>query len=200
MLNFPPQDLLFARIFAENRFAKVGNETYSGNIKAVLSELTEQIETQDLVSKYQNSMPCAPYPAYKDSEVADIKHKWLWQVFHRLRALPSPTKKQTRFDSIRQRFSSFLKPSDILITETGCSQAGMVEAHLPSGIQMFTQAIFGSIGYAPGAAVGASFAGKELSDKGEERKRLVLVEGDGSLQLTAQAVSVLLRGGLVPIM
>lgn len=185
---------------------KIGNEAYPGNIKALLLELIEQVKTQNLVTKYENGMPCTPYPAYKESETEDIKHKWLWQVILRLSSLPNTISvflKTTKSNSMKQRFSNFLKPSDILVTETGCSQAGMVEARLPSGLKMFTQAIFGSIGYAPGAAVGASFGGKELnelSEKGEGHKRLVLVEGDGSLQLTAQAFSVLLRGGLIPVM
>jgi len=67
--------------------------------------------------------------------------------------------------------------------------------HLPTGLAMYTQVIFGSIGYATGSAVGASIAAKEADPS---RKRLVLVTGDGSLQLTVQAFSILVRAGLTP--
>lgn len=73
----------------------------------------------------------------------------------------------------------------------------MNEAQLPKAAGMFTQAIFGSIGYATGAAVGATMAAKELDTP---YKRLILITGDGSLQLTAQAFTILQRHGITPIM
>lgn len=61
---------------------------------------------------------------------------------------------------------------------------------------MFTQTVFGSIGYVTGAAVGAFVAGKESGSV----KRPVLVTGEGSLQLTVQAFSDLLRHKVNPTM
>lgn len=61
-----------------------------------------------------------------------------------------------------------------------------------SGVRMFNQTVFGSIGYATGAALGAFFAGKEDGSI----KRGILVTGEGSLQLTVQTFSDLLRHGL----
>lgn len=55
--------------------------------------------------------------------------------------------------------------------------------------------MYGSIGYAAGAAVGASIAAKETG----RFRRLVLVTGDGSLQLTVQAFSILNRHGITPV-
>lgn len=57
---------------------------------------------------------------------------------------------------------------------------------------MYNQTVFGSIGYATGAAVGTFVAGKEDGSI----RRGVLVTGEGSLQLTVQAFSDLLRHGL----
>jgi pyruvate decarboxylase len=54
---------------------------------------------------------------------------------------------------------------------------------------MFNQTVFGSIGFATGAAVGAFVAGKELGTI----KRGILVTGEGSLQRTVQAFSDLIR-------
>jgi pyruvate decarboxylase len=73
----------------------------------------------------------------------------------------------------------------------------MNEAWLPDSVGMFTQAIFGSIGFASGAAVGAAIAAKEVDIP---YKRMILVTGDGSLQLTIQAFSILQRHGITPIM
>lgn len=61
---------------------------------------------------------------------------------------------------------------------------------------MFNQTVYGSIGYATGAAVGAFQALKE----GSPYKRGVLVTGEGSLQLTVQAFADMLRFDLKPIM
>lgn len=61
-----------------------------------------------------------------------------------------------------------------------------------SGVRMFNQTVFGSIGYATGAALGAFIAGKEDGSI----KRGILVTGEGSLQLTVQTFSDLLRHGL----
>ena len=83
------------------------------------------------------------------------------------------------------------------MTETGCSQAGMNEAWYPENVHMFTQTIFGSIGFATGAAVGAAIAAKEVNPP---YKRFILVTGDGSLQLTVQGFSMLQRYGVTPIM
>jgi pyruvate decarboxylase len=58
-----------------------------------------------------------------------------------------------------------------------------------SGVRMFNQTVFGSIGYATGAALGAFIAGKEDGSI----KRGILVTGEGSLQLTVQTFSDLLR-------
>ena len=54
---------------------------------------------------------------------------------------------------------------------------------------MYNQTVFGSIGYATGAALGSFVAGKEDGSI----KRGILVTGDGSLQLTVQTFSDLLR-------
>lgn len=62
---------------------------------------------------------------------------------------------------------------------------------------MFSQILWGSIGYASGAAVGAFTAAKEQTGR---FKRHILITGDGSAQMTIQAVGDLVRLGLDPIM
>jgi pyruvate decarboxylase len=60
---------------------------------------------------------------------------------------------------------------------------------------MYTQTVFGSIGFATGSAVGAFVAGKELG----LFKRNILITGEGSLQLTVQAFADLIRHEVNPI-
>lgn len=82
----------------------------------------------------------------------------------------------------------------MIVAETGTSQVGAVATKVPKGAYYWTQAVWGSIGYAIGGAVGAAIAGKELGDY----KRMIVFTGEGSLQLTVQAMSILTRHGVVP--
>jgi pyruvate decarboxylase len=93
-----------------------------------------------------------------------------------------------------QRLSSFVKPGDLIVAETGTSQVGAVATSIPKGAYYWTQAVWGSIGYAIGGAVGAAIAGKELG----HYKRIIVLTGEGSLQLTVQAISILNRHCVVP--
>jgi pyruvate decarboxylase len=60
---------------------------------------------------------------------------------------------------------------------------------------MYNQTVFGSIGYATGAAAGAFQAIRE----NKHYKRCILVTGEGSLHLTVQAFADMLKLGLNPI-
>ena len=53
---------------------------------------------------------------------------------------------------------SFLQPGDLVVTETGTAQVGFTVTRLPNGAKHWTQTLYSSIGYAAGAAVGASVA------------------------------------------
>jgi indolepyruvate decarboxylase len=87
------------------------------------------------------------------------------------------------------RWANFIKPNDILITETGSSVFGLAFAVLPNG-EVYNQTLWGSIGYATPAAFGASVAAPD--------RRAVLITGEGSHQLTAQEISQFGRRGLSP--
>jgi indolepyruvate decarboxylase len=89
------------------------------------------------------------------------------------------------------RWEHFLKPQDILITETGTSSMGMAFAQMPAGSVFHNQALWGSIGWATPAAFGAALAAPH--------RRTVLITGEGSHQLTAQEVGQFARYGLKPI-
>lgn len=89
------------------------------------------------------------------------------------------------------RLEKFFKPNDIIIAETGTSSMGLGFALLPEGAQFHNQTLWGSIGWATPASFGAALAAPE--------KRVILITGEGSHQLTAQEISQFVRFGLKPI-
>lgn len=95
-----------------------------------------------------------------------------------------------------QALGSLFQPGDLIIGETGTSAFGLAGSKLPKDTFMFNQTVYGSIGYATGASVGAFQAMKENA----KYKRGILVTGEGSLHLTVQAFADLLRFELKPIM
>jgi pyruvate decarboxylase len=115
-----------------------------------------------------------PKPVYeipkKDSSPV-ITHAWLWP-----------------------QLGPWLRSNDIVVTETGTSNFGILETHFPNGVRAVNQYLWGSIGYATPATQGAVLAGRENA-----LGRTILWTGDGSFQLTAQAVSTMLRNDLAPI-
>jgi pyruvate decarboxylase len=89
----------------------------------------------------------------------------------------------------------FFRPGDFAIAETGTSAYGIAASKLPSGANMFNQTVFGSIGFATGAATGAF---QSIREQGNY-KRCILVTGEGSLQLTVQTFADMLKLRLNPI-
>ncbi len=76
-------------------------------------------------------------------------------------------------DDLFPRWEKFLKPGDILIAETGTVALGLAFARLPRGAIFENQTLWGSIGWATPAAVGAAFAAGAA-------RRVVLITGEGS--------------------
>jgi indolepyruvate decarboxylase len=93
--------------------------------------------------------------------------------------------------SLYPRWANFLKDNDILIAETGTVSMGLGFAKMPGGATFHNQTLWGSIGWATPASFGAAVAAPE--------KRVVLITGDGSHQLTVQEISQFGRLGLKPV-
>ncbi|KAL4924307.1 alpha-keto acid decarboxylase family protein [Aspergillus undulatus] len=91
-------------------------------------------------------------------------------------------------------FGQWLQDNDIVITETGTANFGIWDTCLPAGATAISQVLWGSIGYSVGACQGAALAAKEQGNR-----RTVLWVGDGSLQLTLQEISTMIRNNLNPI-
>jgi indolepyruvate decarboxylase len=89
------------------------------------------------------------------------------------------------------RWGDFLRPDDIVVAETGTASMGLAFARLPRGAGFYNQTLWGSIGWATPAALGAAVAAP--------KRRVVLVTGDGAHQFTAQEISQFDRLGLKPI-
>jgi pyruvate decarboxylase len=139
-------------------------------MKGVLRTLTEKLDASKVTSvlpKTQNGI----ITSVKDTET--ITHDWLWP-----------------------KLGDFLKPRDIVVTETGTSNFGIISTKFPQGVTALNQVLWGSIGWSVGACQGAALAAKDANDD----RRTILFVGDGSIQLTAQEISTMIRQGLKPIM
>lgn len=109
----------------------------------------------------------------KAKEAGVITHDWFWP-----------------------RVSDFLKKRDIVVTETGTANFGILGTSFPPEVVALNQVLWGSIGWSVGACQGASLAAKDAKDD----RRTILFVGDGSIQLTVQEISTMIRHGLKPIM
>ncbi len=88
-------------------------------------------------------------------------------------------------EALYSYWANFLKENDILITETGTAAFGLGTALMPKGSSFNNQSLWGSIGWATPAAFGAAIAAPN--------RRVVLITGEGSHQLTAQEISQFAR-------
>src|SRR5262249_2392480 len=85
----------------------------------------------------------------------------------------------------------FLRPGDVIVVEDGTSSAGFGRLTLPDDATHISGAfVWCSIGYAPAALLGAILA--------SPGRRHILLTGDGSLQLTVQEISTIMRHDLKP--
>ncbi|EGV63437.1 Pyruvate decarboxylase 1 [Yamadazyma tenuis] len=107
-------------------------------------------------------------PASRDSR---LTQEWLWT-----------------------RVSSWFKEGDIIITETGTSAFGIVQSKFPNNTVGISQVLWGSIGFTVGATLGAVMAAEEI----DPNKRVILFVGDGSLQLTVQEISTMVKWNTNP--
>lgn len=140
------------------------------NMKGVLRKVIQKLGTV-------NASPVPPLNNHvpdseKNSKDQTISHAWLW-----------PTVGQ------------WLKENDIVITETGTANFGIWETRFPPKLTAISQVLWGSIGYSVGACQGAAAAAKE-----QNNRRTILFVGDGSIQLTLQEMSTMIRNKLNPIM
>lgn len=107
-----------------------------------------------------------------DRESTSITQSWIWT-----------------------RFGEVCRPGDVLIGESGTAQFGLPDAYLAENVMYLTQVYYGSIGYSVPACLGAAVALRDRNRYG----RVILVVGDGSLQLTVQEIGTMIKLGLKSI-
>lgn len=147
----------------------------------ILSKLLEKLDVSKLVTP-RPSPP--PYVLKKNSES------------------PAPL----ALSDIVEEVSKLIKPGDVVIPEVGTIQFAAADFKFPTNIKHITQVFYSSIGFSLPAAVGAAFAQRELlkdlqhsgqvSGHKFSSGRVVLVEGDGSSQMTIQELGTMVRYGL----
>jgi pyruvate decarboxylase len=101
---------------------------------------------------------------------------------------------------IWKRIGQFCRPGDIVIAESGTAQFGFPDARFPADVTYVTQLYYGSIGYSVPCCLGAALAQTEGRDSNNTSGRIILVVGDGSLQLTVQEIGTIIRWKLKPIL
>jgi len=95
-------------------------------------------------------------------------------------------------DAYWKTIHGFLRPGDVIVVEDGASSNGMGRLTLPDDTTYITGAyVWCSIGYATGALLGASLAAPG--------RRHILLTGEGSLQMTVQELSTVMRCDLKPL-
>ncbi|KUJ13706.1 putative pyruvate decarboxylase [Mollisia scopiformis] len=147
-------------------YVKFAGVRYDVKMKYVLEALLSNLSSEPLSTK-SHTLSWTPYAA-PSSRPSHLTQDYLWATL-----------------------GPYFRSNDLVIAETGTSAFGIPSSSIQHGdnIKMFNQTIFGSIGFATAAAVGAFVAGKENGSV----ERGILVTGEGSLQLTVQAFSDLLR-------
>ena len=89
------------------------------------------------------------------------------------------------------RLQRFLRPNDVLVSDTGTCLLKLNAIRLPAGVSMESQTLWSSIGWGTPATLGCAIA--------EPKHRVVLVTGDGAHQLTMQEVGVMGFTGAKPV-
>lgn len=152
-------------------YIKIKNATFQGvAMKHVLHKLL------DLIRPAIKDYDPVPIPKVTRSNDAvdpenPLSQEWIWN-----------------------RVSAWFKEGDVVITETGTSAFGINQSQFNSNVYGISQVLYGSIGYTTGATLGAAFAAEEI----DPSKRVILFIGDGSLQLTVQEISTMVKWGLKP--
>lgn len=153
-------------------YTKIRSANYPNvRMKEVLQKLIESKELKAAVEGYKPEKLVKDPFKLEDHSEGKITQLFLWL-----------------------RLSKFLKPEDIVITETGTSSFGIIQTAFPKNTLGISQVLWGSIGYSVGSTYGAVTAAEEVSPA----RRTILFVGDGSLQLTAQEISLMIRTGTRP--
>jgi indolepyruvate decarboxylase len=94
-------------------------------------------------------------------------------------------------DALYPRYAKFIQSGDNVVLESGSSSFGIPPMTLPDDVRVHIQMLWGSIGWATGAAFGIALANL--------KRKTILITGEGSHQLTANEIGNMGRFGANPI-
>lgn len=142
---------------------KIGKELYMDISVEMLLEALQLALPKDLHRDFV--FPLKPRDAIDVSSISKnpLEHSYFWQL-------------------IAERF---IHKGDIVVAEAGTSLFGLLHQNLPAGIDFVSQILWASIGYTLPAAIGSAIA--------SPARKVMLFIGDGSIQLTAQELSLIAR-------
>ena len=148
----------------------------AGNYTIVENERFENIKMQDVLNELSKKIESKDFQVEK----LDIGYN-------------TPTSIQQEFNSeyIYARLQEFLKDNDNFVVETGTAIQGVAKMKFPKNVNIFTQNLWASIGWATPATLGVCVAASD--------KRTILVTGDGAHQMTAMELGTILRYNFKPI-
>ncbi|KAH9816629.1 thiamine diphosphate-binding protein [Melampsora americana] len=156
----------------------------------------------------------ASHTVIGDKEYSSIGFRILLPILtERLSSLPQKPKRALRDHNLPTKISqqksinnmitqdefwplwaeNFFEPNDIILGEAGTSMFGLLDVKFPDGARYLFQLLWASIGWSTGACLGAAQAAAE------QGKRTILFIGDGSLQISVQEISTMIRAGVKPI-
>ena len=92
---------------------------------------------------------------------------------------------------IYPRIQEFIKENDIVITETGTIPHAVSQIKFPHNVDIECQMLWGSIGWATPATMGACPA--------KPNSRVILLTGEGAHQMSAMEIGSILKLGLKPV-
>ncbi|KAE8419761.1 thiamine diphosphate-binding protein [Aspergillus pseudocaelatus] len=153
-----------------NTYIQIDNDIYRGTHPSnILPQLLEAIDT--------SRIPRVTGPAKSTKEAGQLNS----------------------FDSITQKdfysiVNSMIREDDLVLTETGTAAHGGRDMILPQNTRLLGPATWLSIGYMLPATVGAELAQRERTNNPDSRA--ILFIGDGSLQMTVQEISTMIRENL----
>jgi indolepyruvate decarboxylase len=153
-------------------WVQAGDQVFTSvSISDVLAGLTHRFQhLSKRLSSWGEQRPVQPTPFLPLSGVAD---------------------QRTDSAVFYPRLQQFLRPNDLLVSDTGTCLLKLNAIRLPGGVSMESQTLWGSIGWGTPAALGCALA--------EPERRVVLVTGDGAHQLTAQEIGVMGFTGVNPV-
>ena len=153
---------------------KIRYASYPGiAMKPVLRKVIDGLNLEAVKTKYPETFAWPNNISVPSSPGTEIEHAWFWP-----------------------RLETFLKPNDIVLTDAGTAFFGLLDVRFPRNVMAINQLMWSAIGYSVGAALGAALGVRDMGLENE--RRVILIVGDGSLQISVQELSTMIWKGLKP--